>query len=139
MNRTAAKILSVFFFGVFTAPIVSIIWFQVPALRDFPVGDDSPHGVGLPVGFIIGGTIAFLLNRIFDWGRAGKITGAVFLLLVLIGSAFTIFKMSTVQGWNGIGWLLGFLLCLHGLVSAVGLLLSGFFAQRTKDRSPLPK
>jgi hypothetical protein len=134
VNRKAANILSGIFFGVFTAPILSIIWFVIPWLRYFPVGDDSPHGVGLPLGFCLGVAAAFALNRRFRWGRAGAICGAVLLLIAIACSVFAFSTMMEIEGWEGFGWLVGFFLCLHGVVSALGLLLSGFFSHlRAKD------
>ena len=128
MNRKAANILSGIFFGVFTAPILSIIWFVVPWLRDFPVGDDSPHGVALPLGFCLGMAAAFALNRRFRWGRAGAIGGAILLVIAIACTAIAYSTMIRIEGLQGLSWLVGFLLCLHGVVSAFGLLLSGFFS-----------
>jgi hypothetical protein len=133
MNRVAANIFSSIFFGVFTAPIFALIWFVVPSLRDFPVGDDSPHGVGLPTGFIFGAAIGVMLNSMFRWGHGGIIMGSVYLVAAVICCGVTIFMMSYVKGWNGFGWLLGFLACIHVIVSSLGLLLSGYFARRAKS------
>ena len=141
VNRKAANIFSGIFFGVFIAPILTIIWFVVPWLRYIAVGDDSPYVVGLPLGFCLGMAAALELNRRFRWGRAGAIGGAILLVIAIACSAIAYSNMMKNEDWGeGLGWFVRFLVGLLGIVSAVGLLLSGVFSHlQAKDTVSLSK
>lgn len=130
MNKQVANILSGIFFGVFTAPILSIIWFIVPWLRYFPVGEDSPHGVALPLGLCLGMGAGFALNRSCRWGRAGAIGGAILLFIAIVCSLAAFTTIFTSKGIEKLGSLGDFYFCFNGVVAALGLMLSAIFSQK---------
>lgn len=126
--RKFYRVLSAFFLGVFTGPIVCIVWFLVPWLRDFPVGDDSPTGIGLPVGFCIGAYLATALNRRLNWGRSAFYVGAILLITAIGASAVFYSKMTDATGWDGLGWLIALVTAACAVISFLGLMLAGMFS-----------
>ncbi|MEK6232742.1 MAG: hypothetical protein N2A42_12905 [Luteolibacter sp.] len=136
--RTACRVLSAVFLGVFTAPILSFIWLAVPWLRYFPAGDDSPHAIGIPIGFCIGAFLATKLNRRFNWGRRTAYTGLALLLLSLLASFAIYSKMLRTPGWDGLGWLVALLVAAHVVVALLGLTLSGLFSHLGRHRVQPP-
>ena len=120
--------LSAFFLGVFAAPLLSLLWFAVPWLRYFPVGDDSPHAIALPLGFLAGIVLATQLNKSKRWWIAAIVIGVPLILVSGYYFATAIDKMQRTDGWDGFGALFECVILLHGVVSAVGLLLSGVFS-----------
>lgn len=127
-TRKAYRVLSSVFLGIFTAPLLSLVWFSLPWLRNFPVGDDSPHAVALPLGFFIGAALATRLNKRCSWGRVAAFCGAILLVVSILCSFGTYVKMRQFSGWDGLGWFVALVVCLHAVISGLGLFLAGVFS-----------
>jgi len=132
MGKLCCRVLSSVFLGVFVAPPMSLLWFAVPMLRDFPVGDDSPHALGIPVGLCIGAWIALKLNTKFDWGKSTAWVGTFLLTISIVATAALYVKTTNTPGWEGFGWLFATIISAHFIVAFLGLTFAGFFAHLGK-------
>ena len=128
MSRKVYRVLSSVFLGISAAPLLAVVWFLVPWLRYFPVGEDSPHAIALPLGFFLGAALATRLNKRCPWGRIGAVCGAILLVVSILCSFGTYAKMHQVSGWDRLGWLVALVLCLHAVISGLGLFLAGVFS-----------
>ena len=117
--------LSSFFFGVFAAPLFALLWLAVPVLRDFPVGDDSPHAVGLPLGFLLGVAGGLWINKLKVSRVVPLVCGIPYLFVSLVYFMGARQKANQMDGWSGLGAVFEALSWLHVVVSAVGLCLAG--------------
>lgn len=134
--RKAYRILSSVFLGVFTGVILTFVWFVVPWLRDFPVGDDSPTAIGFPVGFCLGAYLAAALNRRFNWGRCTFHVGAFFLIVAVCTVIAFYYKADNTTGWDGLGWLVALVVAACAAIAFLGLTLAGLFSHLGKQNPP---
>ena len=128
MMRRVWLTLSAIFHGIFAAPLLSLIWFAVPWLRYFPVGDDSPHAIALPLGFLGGIAVATQLNKLKWWWIVAIVFGATFFVLSGYHLTTEFIKTRRVDGWYGLRSLFACLILLHAVVSGLGLLVAGVFS-----------
>lgn len=92
------------------------------------MGDDSPHAIGFPLGFVAGAALTVFLNKRFQWGRVATIVGA-FLVVVSVVSSVIIWRNTIdAKGLAGFVWLIRIVLTLHGVMASLGLLFAGVFS-----------
>jgi len=95
-----------FFSSVMLAIAIGVafmfIWFAVDALRDFPVGEDSPTAIGFPAGFVVG----IIIWRMFS---ESLIMHILLMAAGLIASTISFLKFtesgrlaSRTDGWEGL-------------------------------------
>ncbi len=122
-----AGLASAIFFGIFLAVAFTMIWFVTPAIRDLPVGDDSPTAIGAPLGFILGCCLA---RRILSVPWIRRLSLAIGICATVIASVQLVshFTMGTSREFDGLYHLFARLVWGIILIGATGLLISAFFA-----------